>query len=299
MSRVLVFGAYGLLGNTLCRKLVEHGHIVYRQGRATTAEVSIDPADTSAVFDVLLQTGVDVVVNLIALTNVDQCEIDPQSAYRANVQITESVARALSRLVVFPKPHLVQISTDQVYGGHGPHVESRVDPCNVYGLSKLAAEFAASTVGATVLRVNFIGRSNSAKRTSLTDWIVNALRRNEQITVFDDILFNALHIDTLCLAIELVIRKSYPGTFNVGCSGGNSKAYLAFGLARRLGLDPNLMTVGRAQDSLMRVRRPLDMRMNAGYFEKTFDFTAPTFESQIDLTAQEYRHDQTTTRISN
>jgi dTDP-4-dehydrorhamnose reductase len=295
MSRILVLGAYGFLGNTLCCKLVEHGHIIYRQGRTAAAEIAIDPADTSAVFEVLLQKTVDVVVNLIALTNVDQCEIDPRSAYRANVQITESVTRALIRLVAFPRPHLVQISTDQVYDGRGPHVESQVDPCNVYGLSKLAAEFVASTVGGTVLRVNFIGRSNSAKRTSLSDWIVNALRKNEQITIFEDILFNALHIDTLCLAIELVIRKCYPGTFNVACSSGDSKAYLAYGLARRLGLDSDLMHVGRAQDSLMRARRPLDMRMNPGYFEKTFGFTAPTFESQIDLTAQEYLHDQTTT----
>ena len=295
MTRILVLGAYGMLGSTLCRKLVECGHIVFCQGRSAPAEVCIDPTDSSAIVGVLSQRRVEVIVNLIALTNVDQCEIDPQGAYRANVQVVASVVNALDSFISAKAPHLVQISTDQVYGGRGPHSENHVDPCNVYALSKLAGEFVVTRTGATVLRTNFIGRSHCAERNSLTDWIINSLRAKQKITVFEDVLFSALHIDVLCQAIELAIRKRRPGTFNVGCCDGNSKAHLAFGLAERLGLDPSLMTVGRSHDSKLRARRPLDMQMNASYFEHCFGFSAPTFESQIDHTAQEYRHEQTAT----
>lgn len=293
MTRILILGAYGLLGRSLNRRLVDNGHVVLRQGRSASAEVCFDPTDGDAVTALLAQQRVDVVVNLVAATNVDQCEADPQLAYRANVQVVEALVHALDSGTDNMAPHLVQISTDQVYDGQGPHEEMVVDPCNVYALSKLAGEFVSSRIGATVIRTNFFGRSHCVGRASLSDWIVNSLRAGQNITVFDDVLFSALHIDTLCAAIELAICKRHLGTFNVGCKDGSSKAHLALGLAECLGLDRRLMTVGRAQDVKLRARRPLDMRMDTTRFERAFGFTAPTFESQIDLTAQEYWHAQT------
>ena len=279
-----------MLGSYLCRRLLVNGHNVLRQGRRANAELTIDPTDTDAMDDLIAEHPVDAIVNLIAATNVDQCEDDPQSAYRANVQVVEALTQAISSNSSL-SPHLVQISTDHVYDGPGPHVEDHIAPCNVYALSKLAGELTAARVGATVLRTNFFGRSQCSGRTSLSDWIVSSLRAGQQITVFDDVLFSALHIDTLCMAIEMAVHSRHKGTFNVGCRDGCSKAYLALGLAQRLGLDCNLLTMGSALDMKFRARRPLDMRMDTTHFKQTFRFTAPTFESQIDLTAQEYRHE--------
>ena len=290
MNRVLVLGAYGMLGSSLCRRLVDDGYTVLRQGRGINAELTIDPTDGDEVADLIKRHPVDAIVNLIAATNVDHCEDDPQGAYRANVLVVEALTQAI-RGYGSLSPHLIHISTDQVYDGLGPHVEGRIAPCNVYALSKLAGELTASKVGSTVLRTNFFGHSQCAGRASLSDWIVSSLRAGQQITVFDDVLFSALHIDTLCTAIELAVRTGHIGKFNVGCRNGYSKARLAFGLAERLGLDCELMTIGRAQDMKLRARRPLDMRMDTTQFERTFCFAAPTFESQIDLAAQEYSHE--------
>lgn len=295
MTTVLVFGAYGLLGSSLCEELVRDGHFVRRQGRAAAAEVRIDPSDTEAVKEVLLRHRTDVIVNLVAATNVDECEIDPQGAYRANVRVVQALVDAINACPHDSAPHLVQISTDQVYDGPGPHEESTVDPCNVYALSKLAGEFVASQVGATVLRTNFFGRSRCTGRASLSDWIISSLRAGQHITVFDDVFFSALHIDTLCGAIGLAIRKRQPGTFNLGCQYGSSKASLALGLAKRLELDSGLMTLGSAREAKFRARRPLDMRLDSSRFERIFGFAAPSFETQIDLTAQEHRYEQTAT----
>jgi dTDP-4-dehydrorhamnose reductase len=248
----------------------------------------MDPTDPQAVKAFLAQHKVDAVANLIAATNVDACEADPQSAYRANVQVVSALAQALETSGGTRSPHLIHISTDQVYDGSGPHNEQTVAPCNVYGLSKLAGEFAAIRAGATILRTNFIGRSRCEGRTSLTDWLVNALQTGKSITVFDDVLFSAVHAQTLCNAILTVIDRPIAGTFNLGCADGASKAHLAFGLAERLGLDRSLMTVGCSADLRLRARRPNDMRMNATQFEQAFDFALPSFESQIDLTAKEY-----------
>jgi dTDP-4-dehydrorhamnose reductase len=290
VKKILVLGAYGMLGSSLSRRLIVDGHNVLRQGRKVNAEIRIDPTDGAAMADLLAQHPVDVIVNLIAATNVDQCEVDPLGAYQANVQIVEALTQAIlieGKLA----PHLIQISTDQVYFGLGPHIEAKIAPCNVYGLSKLAGELIASKVGATVIRTNFFGRSQCVGRTSLTDWIVTSLRTGQQIIVFDDVLFNALHIDTLCTAIEIAVHTPKSGTFNVGSRDGCSKAHLALGLAKQLGLNRDLLILGSVQDMKFRARRQLDMRMDTTHFEQTFRFTAPTFESQIGLTAQEYLHE--------
>lgn len=290
MSTCLILGAYGLIGESICPWLAEAGHRVLRHGRRGTAEISMDIGDKEAVTQLLSLQQVDMVINLIAATNVDQCECNVQSAYRANTGAVESIVTAITAVKEW-SPHLIHISTDQVYDGPGPHDENSVAPCNVYALSKLAGEYVATRVGATVLRTNFIGRSRCPERLGLTDWIVDSLRTGERITVFDDVLFSAVHITTLCAAIETAVRQKHAGTFNIGCSNGSSKAQMALTLADRLGLDCSLMVTGSSRDARLTALRPLDMRMNSSRFEKAFGFSVPTFESQIDCTVQEYLHE--------
>lgn len=289
MTEILVLGAYGLLGSTLCPALTRAGHQVFRQGRSTEVEFAADPTDVDALSRVFGRCRPEVIVNLVAATNVDRCEEDPQAAFVANVLTVEAVAAAMRDIKAPTGLHLVQLSTDQVYDGPGLHREDNARPCNVYALSKYAGELAASRVDATILRTNFFGRSQCAGRTSLSDWVVHSLQAGTPITVFDDVLFSALHISTLCRFIELAVARRAPGVFNVGCRDGMSKAQFALQLAERLGLDTRLITVGTSRDVPPRARRPLDMRINVTHFEQTFGLTAPSLEEEIKLAAEEYR----------
>ena len=119
MSTCLVFGAYGLLGSSLCSRLAERGYAVLRQGRSPSAQVSIDPLDADALSAVLGQRKIDAVVNLIAATNVDECEADTQSAYRGNVQVVEALVRAIeidpeTRHPIWCNYRPIRFTTDQV-----------------------------------------------------------------------------------------------------------------------------------------------------------------------------------------
>lgn len=252
----------------------------------------LDPLDAAALRACITGGGFDAVVNLAAATNVDRCEDDPQGAFIANVRVVELLAEALAAVDGPRAPHLVQVSSDQVYDGAGPHSEPQASPCNVYALSKYAGELAAAKIGATVLRTNLFGRSHAVGRTSLSDWVVSSLRSHAPITVFDDVLFSPLHTDTLTDVIERAIRERHAGTFNAGASNGLSKADFAIALAARLGLPTGSMTVGKSSGAKLRARRPLDMRMNTSLLERTFGINAPTLESQIDIAAKEYSSEQ-------
>lgn len=284
MLRVLIFGAYGMLGRVLAPSLEESGYTVFSQGRAKEAQYTADPTNPDEIVKLVADLSPDVAVNLIAMTNVDGCEENLSAAFNANVASVVAITRALQGRSC----HLIHISTDQVYSGQGPHKEMLASPCNVYGLSKYTGELIAGTVGATVLRTNFVGRSLISGRVAFTDWLVSSLKNQEHITLFDDVLFNPLHMSKLCDIVEETLKRQQPGTFNVGSKGGMSKANFALELGNRLGLDTSNVLLGKVGHVRLKAPRPLDMRMDISNFAENFDLEAPSINQTIDSVAREY-----------
>jgi len=293
MGRVLVTGATGLLGATLVPALRLRGHTVFGQGHQTAADVQADLTDAAATAALLDAVRPDVVVNLAALTDVDRCEIDPQQAYRLNVRSVENLAQQLR--LQGPASHLVQVSTDQVYDGTAPQREDQVCIRNVYALSKLAGELAAAHLGPgrhTVLRTNFYGRSLRAGRSSFTDWLHAALSQQQPVTVFEDVLFSPLAIDTLADCMAQVVARRPAGVFNLGARGGLSKADFAHAFAAAAGLPVASMRRGRVADlAHLKARRPHDMRMDSHHVEAVLGLQLPDLDSEIQRIGSSYRED--------
>lgn len=284
--RVLVTGADGLLGTTLVPTLAAQGHEVFCLSRRSVAGIRADlsnSADTARALDLVLP---DVIVNLAALTNVDECERNPADAYRQNTLIVENLVGWIVRRV--PACHLVQISTDQVYSGAGPHVEPRVCPINYYAFSKYAGELVAERAGGTVLRTNLFGRSRCPGRQSFSDWLVGVMKRGESVRVFEDVLFSPLSLETLASMIALSVQQKTGGIFNLGSANGLSKADFAIALGECLGLSTAQLVRARSTDAALAARRPLDMRMDSSRFESGFGVVLPALESEIRLMRNAY-----------
>jgi dTDP-4-dehydrorhamnose reductase len=160
---------------------------------------------------------------------------------------------------------------------------------NAYALTKLAGELVALQARATVLRTNFFGRSNTGQRISFTDWLYNSLTSGHSFTVFDDVLFSALSMETLADFISKVIQSPRTGVFNVGSRNGLSKARFAVIFAEYLGLNISAMKVGSLRNSQLTAPRPHDMRMNISAFEAEFGLRMPDMAEQIFDAAERYR----------
>jgi dTDP-4-dehydrorhamnose reductase len=277
--RVLVTGAMGLLGSSLSLALEQYGVRVVRHGRRA-GDVQADLTQRQAVEQLLNGVAPDAVVNLAALTNVDQCESQPSEAYRSNTLTTENLASVIRRLRV--PPYLIQISTDQVYDGPGPHAEDSVTIRNYYAMSKYAGELAASGVPSTILRTNFFGPSIQPDRTSFSDWIVGALRRGEVIRVFQDVFFTPLSLQRLGAFVCLALERRIPGTFNLGSREGMSKAEFCFTLAEVLGLPTTSLVRTDSSKAGLRAARPKDMRMDCSSFSRLFGVELPTLRLEIE-----------------
>ena len=290
MRRILILGAYGLLGCSLSQSLLIKGHKVFRQGRSLDCDFQIDLHDKNELLDFSIEKEIEIIINLIAFTDVEKCESDIKTAYLVNVASVEHIVMSLNLMPIDKRPHLIHISTDHLYDGKGPHKEEIVRPCNVYGLTKYFAEIVAAKVNATILRTNFFGKSLAKNRSSFSDWIVNSVRDGQKINVYEDILFSPLSIETIGNLIHMIVMRPINGLFNLGCSEGKSKADFSYILLNELRISTASAVRVHSENLSNRIQRPLDMRMDSSLFENAYSCKLPTMESEIKSIAKVYRH---------
>ena len=73
-------------------------------------------------------------------------------------ELVKNIVNAVKRSQLNKNPHLIQISTDQIYSGKGPHKESKIKLINHYARTKYNGEKEALKIKSTILRTNFIGK---------------------------------------------------------------------------------------------------------------------------------------------
>ncbi len=284
--RILVLGAGGLLGSELVPFLMRNGHEIITHGR-TSGDYKFSLDDLNTTKKNLDCIEPDVIINLVGLTDVDRCEVDPNQAYLDNVRTVENIATCINSSSY--KCHLVHISTDQVYDGQGEQEEQDVKLKNYYAFSKYAGELAAISTKGTVLRTNFFGRSKCKTRISLSDWLYNALTRQDKIQVFNDVHFSPLSMGSLSKLIEFSAVNKLTGIFNLGSHGGLSKADFAFAFAHEFNLPVNSMTrIETDKVTFLKTYRPKDMRMNCSKFETLTSIQLPSLIDEIKTVAKDY-----------
>ena len=148
MYRTLVFGADGRVGGRLAAYLEEYGLEVVKCGRGFC-----DLKDLSALKRVLLSSGATHVVNCAAVSGLEACLDDPETAHRVNAMAPEMMAR-ICRLEGM---RFIHLSTDYVLDGRRKGLkteEGKCRPVNVYGESKLEAEFRVRQSGPALIPGN-------------------------------------------------------------------------------------------------------------------------------------------------
>ncbi len=134
MTKILVTGAKGMLGQDLCPILQDEGYDVIE-----TDVDTLDITDLNMVKDVLASQKPSFVIHCAAYTNVDKAEEDLETAEKINVKGTENLAKVCGDNDIT----LVYISTDYVFDGtkNGVYTpDDKTNPINNYGLTKLKGE---------------------------------------------------------------------------------------------------------------------------------------------------------------
>jgi dTDP-4-dehydrorhamnose reductase len=230
--RWLVTGAGGMLGRDVLEVLAGlDGEDVRAATRAT-----LDVTDLAAVRSAV--SGVDVVVNAAAWTDVDGAEIAEVDAYAANATGPAILAAACAE----SGARLVHVSTDYVFDGtaDAPYAESTpTAPRSAYGRTKAAGEQAVRELlpdASYLVRTAWLYGEHGP---SFVKTMARLAGQKETLDVVDDQRGQPTWSRDLAALLVTLVRQDAPAGIYHGTAGGETTW---FGLARavfeELGLDP-------------------------------------------------------------
>jgi len=270
--KLFIAGISGLLGLNLALEARERFSV---SGCYFNSPVSMEDIQTSrldvtrlqAVKTILSEIRPDVIVNTVALTNVDQCESDPGLAHKLNVKAAEHLATVASML----GSRLVHISTDQLFDGASPW-KTEADPpapINNYARTKWLAEQAVLKAcdNALIVRTNFFGWGTSI-RASFSDWILQALEQQRKLTMFSDVFFTPILMNQLIDVITQLISIKSGGIFHVAGGERLSKYAFAVQMAEVFGYPTHSILATSVQDFPFKAARPVDMSLSSNKTEQ-------------------------------
>jgi len=285
-KRILITGGSGLLAlNWACCKRDEHDVWLAQHVRTIrlrgTRTVPLDLGSAEILLRQLEQYRPDWIVHTAGVTNVDQCERDPEKAREANAVLARNVAQAAVRLGI----RLIHISTDHLFGGTRSlyKEDDPPEPLNVYARTKLLAEqwIAEACPGALVVRTNFFGWGHRYRQ-SFSDWIIGGLRGGEAITLFEDAFFTPILVDQLAVDAHRLMEMGASGIFNVAGDERVSRYEFALRLAKSFSLPVALIHRGRISEANLTARRPPDMSLDNSKARAAFGAGLGTLDEYFD-----------------
>jgi len=265
-STVLITGGSGLLALNWAlairdRYLVTLGLHEREVSLAGIKTRRIDLESVDYLVSALEAVQPQIVIHTAGFTSVEECEAKPDLAQHINVELAANVAQACAKLGL----PLVHISTDHLFSGEASSVDEThpIAPRNVYGRTKAEAEFRVLEAHpqALVIRTNFYGWGPSYRR-SFSDVVIEALRSGKELTLFKDVFYTPILIETATQAVHDLIKLKASGIFHVVGDERISKHEFGLKIAKEFSLDFSLINPGFLINQASLVQRPRDMSLS-------------------------------------
>ena len=246
MLKVWIAGANGQIGRAL--------NDVLDPMQIETLNTDLDELDITDTDEVINFGSInrpDVIINCTGITNTDECEKNPEHAYRVNAL----GARNLSIVARKCGSKIVQISTDDVFDGKSkkPYTEfDDTNPLTVYGRSKRAGENYVKEF----THKHFIIRSNwvFGKGNNFVNRVLEAADQGRALAVAEDQYGSPTSAKDLARIILHLIRTNEYGTYHATCQGVCNRYEFAKEILRLAGKEEQLNPVPTPQSDLSSAR---------------------------------------------
>lgn len=289
-KKILITGGAGLLGSQWARRIASQydTHVTINRHDFPQAQVTahqLDLTDLSQVNGLLSTLKPEIIVNTVGMTNVDECESNPELAFAQNVLTVENLLKS-------SHAKLIHISTDHLFLGN-KGLTKEIDPCepiNVYGKTKRQAEVLClkSSKNCLIVRTNFFGKSLVEKK-SFSDWIYNELTDKNSIEMYTDLYFSPIHLAYLIDYSHQLLDKNCSGIFNVAGSERISKYDFGVALAKMMNLDQGLIKPIRLNEKPKLVVRPKDMSLDVSKCAHELNTKMKSVEESLQFLKYEMR----------
>ena len=243
MRLLVTGGTHGYLGRHVVRRAAALGHDVVPVGSAEA-----DISDRAAVDALVREVAPDVVVH----TAYDQRSWDVTATGAAHVAL--AAARHGARLVL--------VSSDVVFSGHAASYGETAapDPVSPYGAAKAAAELVARALveDLVVARPSVVLGDGESPHEQLVHELTTGRRDG---ALFEDELRCPVHVEDLAAALVELATGEWRGVVHVVGADALSRLELGRLVARRDGLDANLLRGSRRAD--LPTPGPIELRLDS------------------------------------
>ncbi|MGI4833935.1 MAG: SDR family oxidoreductase [Janthinobacterium lividum] len=297
--KILVTGANGLLGQKLVALLLPQPAVeLLATGRGPNRLAPYFPAlryrpldvtDAAQVRQVLADEQPDCLIHAAAMTQVDDCELNPAACWCQNVTAVEHLAAACAAQGTY----LLYLSTDFIFNGqHGPLAEDAApDPLSHYGRSKLAAErVVQATPGlrwAIARTVLVYGTVLGGGRSNLVQWVRDSLRNSQAIKVVDDQYRTPTLAEDLALGCWLLAQRQAQGIYHLSGPEMLTPYQMAQQVAAYFNLDATLLQRVDASTFSQPGRRPARTGFIIDKAARELGYAPRSFAAGIAILAQQ------------
>jgi len=263
LSRLLVFGGAGFVGERLACRALQSGWEVFAADINCQSSVEgiecyqVEITDRAGIERVIKRTTPTLVVNTAALADIDRAEQEKELAWRINVTGAENVAGSCASIGA----RHVFFSSDAVFDGEvGPYREEDLpNPVNEYGKTKAAAENAVlgCCPAAVVLRISLVLGFPIHTGNSFLVNLQEKFNARKVINCPKDEIRTPIDVHTLCDCLLELAGTPYQGLLHIGCTESIDRYSLTTRLARAMGFSTDTI---HAQASDSRNRAPRHKR---------------------------------------
>lgn len=237
--KLLSTGSHGLLGTNILSMLERSFTVIPYDIEEW------DITDTDAGERVIADIRPQVILNLAAYTNVDDCEDCLGFADRVNAEAAGIVAKLCNDHNI----KFFHISTDYVFDGEkdSPYTEDDMpNPASVYGFSKLSGErkVLANCPDATIIRTQWLYGHGGVNFISK---ITKIARETGMAEVVNDQTGSPTYTKDLAEPIRLLIEKNKTGIYHVANGGSCTWFDFAREIFSRLHIDVALKPISSEQ----------------------------------------------------
>lgn len=301
MTTIVLLAPTGQVGFELARTLAPLGKLI------TIGRQQIDFAKTDALSKIIQDIKADVIVNAAAYTMVDKAQTEPAQAFLINHQLPKALANIANQQQAL----LVHYSTDYVYAGDGDTPWQENDPTHplsVYGTSKLAGDQAImqSCQNHLIFRTSWV---YGARGKNFMKTMLHLAKNKECLSIVND-QFGAPTPARLIAQVSAFViwhmlsqkpnMHQLSGIYHLATKGVTSWyafAYEIFTLAYKHNVDlmlplHNIQSIDSDQYPTP-AKRPKNSRLNVAKLEQCFGLWMPSWQSQLELTFNEWLTYQT------
>src|SRR5262245_55684133 len=213
--RISILGANGQLGQDLTAELANHDVRPFTRS-------DFDVTDHERARKRLTEEKPELIVNLTAYHRVDDCEANPDLAYKVNASAVLNLVHIANNL----NAKLVQFSTDYVFDGEStvPYTEASVPfPLSVYANSRVAGEYLVRTGARRYVLVRTCGlygrAGSSGKGGNFVETMLRKGRNSETIRVVTDQVVTPTSTKDLSRQLAALLPTTHEGLFHITNEG--------------------------------------------------------------------------------